>query len=428
MSYNFISVGIDVGSEISWASIVLPSHEAVSKPIKIDHKSIESLEAFKRAIKKAEELNSMKARIFLESTGVYHHALCRHLSENGFEVSILNPLITDSNKNQGIRKVKTDKTDAKRIAITAYTSGLKVSLIPSDAILEIRAMTREYHKIVDARTAHLNQITKELVVVFPRYVGVFSSVLGKTSKAILRKYYSPKNILEASKEELLELIKRESRKGGVTSLNIYNKLIDAAKLAVVFSHQLQSSYEIISMKLDLIELLEKQKARVIERIHGLLERGENQEFAKQVNIVESIKGVGFISAVSLMGEVGDYSAFAKPNQLVAYFGVDPAVKQSGKFKGTQVKMSKRGSSIARRILFIIAVAAIRKTKTGEPVNPVIFEFYEKKLLSKAKKVALGAVMRKMTNIIFAVLRDQKEFRIITPEEHQSEYLNKTSAA
>ena len=57
-----------------------------------------------------------------------------------------------------------------------------------------------------------------------------------------------------------------------------------------------------------------------------------------------------MSAVSIMGEIGDFSAFSKPKQLFAYFGLDPAVKQSGKVEGTKVQMSKRGSAIARRVI------------------------------------------------------------------------------
>lgn len=426
--HDFISVGIDVGSEISWACIVTPDHEAVSRPIKIDHQKIESLESFKSAIKKAEELNSMKAQIFLESTGRYHIPLNHHLKGAGFEVSILNPLITNSNKNQGIRKVKTDKTDAKRIAISAYTSNLKISLIPSDNILNIRALTREYHDTSDEITARLNQITKELTVVFPSYSKVFSNVLGKTSIAILRKYQTPKIMLETPKQELVELIADQSRQGIVRALKTYDKLINAACLATVFSHQLKASYEIIAMKLDSIEMLKKQKAYVLERIHTYLEEEKCKEFANQVRLLESINGIGFISAVTLMSEIGDFSAFSRPKQLVAYFGIDPAVKQSGKFKGTKVSMSKRGTRIARRVLFIIAVAAIRNKVNGDPVNSVIRAYYTKMIESKPKKVALGAIMRKMTNIIFAVLRDSKTFRILTPEEHQIEYMNHSKIA
>ncbi len=104
--FDFISVGIDVASKISWARIIRPDHKPIGKPIKIDHSSIESLGFLVDQIKKAEEQNDLKARILLESTGVYHIPLYYYLKESGFEVLILNPLITDSNKNQGIRKSK----------------------------------------------------------------------------------------------------------------------------------------------------------------------------------------------------------------------------------------------------------------------------------------------------------------------------------
>ena len=66
-----------------------------------------------------------------------------------------------------------------------------------------------------------------------------------------------------------------------------------------------------------------------------------------------------------MGEIGDFSAFSKPKQLFAYFGLDPAVKQSGKFEGTKIKMSKRGSAIARRVIHTLTLQSI---STSPPVQ------------------------------------------------------------
>ena len=132
--FNFISVGIDVASKISWGCVMTPNHKQSRGYIRIDHSDISSLEYLVSEIKKAEEEYSMKARIFLESTGIYHIPLFYHLKESGFEIDILNPLVTNSNKNCNIRKVKSDKTDSKRIAKLAYTDDLKVSLVPDDVI------------------------------------------------------------------------------------------------------------------------------------------------------------------------------------------------------------------------------------------------------------------------------------------------------
>ena len=71
-SSKFLSVGIDVGSAFSWMAIVDPQGNVISKPFKLIHNSLDSLNAAVLRIRKAEETESLKAAIFLESTGIYH--------------------------------------------------------------------------------------------------------------------------------------------------------------------------------------------------------------------------------------------------------------------------------------------------------------------------------------------------------------------
>lgn len=85
-------------------------------------------------------------------------------------------------------------------------------------------------------------------------------------------------------------------------------------------------------------------------------------------------------------------------------------------------MSKRGSSLARRVLHIIALNNLKVDKgTKTPSNPVVYDYYIRKCASKKKNVAVGAVMHKICNIIFAMLRDNKPFEIIIPEAHCKQY-------
>lgn len=159
----------------------------------------------------------------------------------------------------------------------------------------------------------------------------------------------------------------------------------------------------------------------MDALHDLVDSNEDTDFVKQIHLIETFKGAGFLSAVSLMGEIGDFSAFTKPKQLFAYFGLDPAVKQSGKFEGTKVQMSKRGSAIARRVIHVLTLQSISTSRTGEAKNPVLRDYYLKKCESKTKLVAMGAVSHKVCNMIFAILRDNKPFEIITPQEHIKQY-------
>ena len=116
MTDLYISVGIDVGADFSFMSIALPNQTFVGKPFKITHSNLDSIEIAVSKIKEAEESNSLKARIFLESTGIYHYPLFCYLCDKGFDVSLINPIITNNSTNLNIRKVHNDKFHGNQVS------------------------------------------------------------------------------------------------------------------------------------------------------------------------------------------------------------------------------------------------------------------------------------------------------------------------
>lgn len=418
---KFISVGIDVGSAFSWMSIVDPDEQIILKPFKITHNDVDSLRRALDAIKKAEERTSLKSRTFLESTGIYHFPLFCYLMESGFEAFVINPLITHSIKNIGIRKVKNDKLDSIGISKLGLKPDLQTSVMPVKLVLELRALSRNYYSLVDIRSAYVNQLKTGLHTVFPQYLDVFCDVTGVTSMMILEDYKTPDQLLRAHKDTLIEKISKTSRKGLKKASVKYEKLMVAARSAKVFGCDLDSVYFNISTTLTLIRAMDSAIADTMTRIHSLVKENHSEKFIQQIYWLNSITGIGFLSAVSIMCEIGDFSVFKSPKQLFAYFGMDPEVKQSGKFNATEVHMSKRGSRIARRALFAAALACIRKKRNGEAVNPYLYQYYQEKTSSKPKMVALGAVMHKLSNYVFAVLRDEAVFMLRSPEEHRLAY-------
>ena len=398
----FISVGIDVGADFSWMSIALPNQQFVGKPYKILHNSIDSLTTAVSKIKEAEELYSLESRIFLESTGIYHYPLSCYLRDKGFNCSVINPIITKNSTNINIRKVQNDRFDSKKAALVGLKPDLKVSLMPSDLALNCRNLCREYYDLMDNRSAYVNKLQGELRMAFPQYLGIFSKVTINTSLTLLETYTSPSAFLEADKQEIIDIIRSTARFGLTYAQNKYNAIIQAATDANQFGYIIEIN-------------------SILESLHELVDANEDADFVKQIHLIETFKGAGFLSAVSIMGEIGDFSAFSKPKQLFAYFGLDPAVKQSGKFEGTKVQMSKRDSAIARRVIHTLTLQSISISRNGEAKNPVLREYYLKKCDSKPKLVAMGAVSHKVCNMIFAILRDNKPFKIIAPQEHIKQY-------
>ena len=84
-------------------------------------------------------------------------------------------------------------------------------------------------------------------------------------------------------------------------------------------------------------------------------------------------------------------------------------------------MSKRGSAIARRIIHTLTLQSISISRNGDAKNPVLRDYYLEKCKSKPKLVAMSAVSYKVCNMIFAILRDNRPFEIISPQEHIKQY-------
>lgn len=167
--------------------------------------------------------------IFLESSKFYHIPLFCYLSEKGFAVSIINPLITHSIKNTSIRKVKNDRLDCISIAKLGLSPDLRTSKLYVRLVLELRYLTRRYFDLVDERAAHVIKLKGFMHVVFPQYLSFFSNITGKTSLMMLEKYGSPQKLLRAHKESLIGKIMPVSRKGRNHATSIYDDLIAAAK-------------------------------------------------------------------------------------------------------------------------------------------------------------------------------------------------------
>ena len=422
MSTNFyLSVGIDVGADFSFMSIALPNQTYVGNPFKIIHANPASLEKAVLTIKEAEESNSLKARIFLESTGIYHYPLYCYLRDKGFNVSIINPIITKSSTNINIRKVHNDKFDSKKLALIALKPDLKVSVIPSDLVLDLRKLTREYYNLMDCRSAYVNKLQGELRVAFPQYLGIFSKLTVDTSLALLEKYAVPAAFLAAKKKTVIKIISSTARFGAAYAEKKYQAIVAAAQAASRFGHTLPSNAKLIKLFVSFIKKYDEEVDLILDAMHELVDTQPDEPFVKQIHLIETFKGAGFLSAVTVMCEIGDFSVFKSPKQLFAYFGLDPAVKQSGKFIGTNVKMSKRGSPLARRVIHTMALVSIGLTRNGVANNSVLREYYLSKCQTKPKMVALGAVMHKVCNIIFAILRDDKPFSVITPAQHKLNY-------
>jgi len=137
----------------------------------------------------------------------------------------------------------------------------------------------------------------------------------------------------------------------------------------------------------------------IERIEAEMQRLVNAvpELKRDIELLSSIYGVGFIVAVVVVAELGDLRRFRKARQLTAFAGLSPRIYQSGTSVSGRPRMCKKGSPRARHALYLGALTAVRG-------NNDLQRTYQR-LLDEGKPpmVAIGAVMRKLLVLMRALL-------------------------
>ena len=159
--------------------------------------------------------------------------------------------------------------------------------------------------------------------------------------AILEKYPTPTYILKASCTDLIELIRKTSRKNVKWATNRYELLISKAKDFEPLSLKSPANLAMLYVNISMVRSLSKSLEKVLAAIVELLAADADKDLpvlSMTIALLCSVSGIGLITAATVLAEIGDFSAFSNPDKLVAFFGIDPSVQQSGQFEGTRNKM------------------------------------------------------------------------------------------
>ena len=410
---NIPVAGVDVSKRFSDLCVLTPENEVFTRT-KIYH-DLTSMERALDLLLQAEQQFGMRPVVVMESTSHYHLILFRFFKNAGYEVIVVNPIQSGALKNINVRKVKNDKVDAHKIALLYRLKVLRPSQVPADSLRGLRLLCRQRSEVMKNITRFKNHLTALLDQIFPGYDKVFADVGGVSSLAVLDAYPTPQLLLSASPETLVEIIRKVSYAGAAFGKKKADLLFSAAADACTLGLTSPGDEAVIRTAVSILKVLTENKARLEHEIRVLILR--EKYIRDNLALLQSIPGIGPHSAAVILAEIGDFSLFRKPKELAAYFGLDPGERQSGTFRGSKNRMSKRGSHHVRAMLHMAAHNCVHSKGKKPPSNPVLAEFYDKKCYSKPPLVAMCAVMHKISNIIFAVLRDQKPFELRFPQDH-----------
>lgn len=335
----------------------------------------------------------IKKKIGFESTGHYQDNLKIFLENEGLDFMELNAqLVHKFKSSQTLRGVKTDKTDARLIA--EYLCKVKFKPYPKIVynILALRSLCKRHFDLINERTKYLIRITNFLDRTFPELKPFLKgNIKSNTMMYLLHNYGIPSKIANMNIQSYNNLRKESYGKFSVAQ---FYQLKELAKNTIGFSYE-TDIFEINSL-LRNYDLIQEEISLVENEITTYISKIDSK--------IPTIKGIGLVSAATIIAEIEDISRFDSPDRLLAYAGLDPRLYQSGiqEFKG---KMNKKGSVVLRRVLMNSAESILI-------FNPVFYEYYRKKRdEGKSHRVALSHLARKLVRLIYKIETEHINFNL-----------------
>src|SRR3954451_22965692 len=371
-------VGLDISRGESQVQAFLDKGKPYRKSFKVSHTN-EALDSLLHFLKEVENESGMEPTVILESTGHYHAPIIQFLEEQNYLYIMVNPLLSYQAKKSSLRKVKTDAIDAFHLCELYYKEDLEPYKKRGIQLLNLRNLTRQHETITGLYVQAKLQFHAILDQVFPEYKGVFGDMYSKVSLNTLLEFNTSESVLQAGECNLTNKIAKLClSRSERWAQERAKKLIEAAQRNPFKSTLYQSHLISLEMYIQMLLQYQEHLAKLDDQIDALA--GEIEEY----KIIQSIPDIGEKSAATIISEIGEIERFNHSKKLVAFSGLDPSVFESGTFKGTYNRITKRGSSRLRQALYMAVKCAIRdcrKQKTTDeilPRNKRLRTFYDKK--------------------------------------------------
>ena len=323
------AVGIDVSKGKSMIAIMRPLGEVVATPFEVGHTATELNELAKFILKISGE-----TRVVMEYTGVYFEPIARALYDAGLTVCVVHAQLIHNYGNNTIRKIKTDKADAIKIANYALDNWSKLKpYTPIDEVRrQLKAYSRQYRKFNKLKTMLKNNFIALTDSTFPVVNELFTSPPRKSDGHekwldFAMKFWHAECVCSLSQKAFTERYKKWCHKAGYYFLESKAEEIYAASCGHIGllpkdEHTEQLVQQTIIQLTNICSSLSVIENKMTE-LAGLL---------PEYPVVMEFRGVGRILDPQIMAEVGDVLRFEKKESLVCFAGLEAPPYESGKFE------------------------------------------------------------------------------------------------
>lgn len=392
------AVGIDVSKGKSMIAVMRPLGEIVVSPYEIPHteQALEELAKFLKSL-------TGETKVIMEYTGNYFQALARYLHKAGISVCVVNAILVHDYGRRSLRRVKTDKKDALKIAnygLDRWTD-LEEYTPEEDARQLLKTLNRQYNQYMKVKVMLKNNLITLLDQTFPDANRLFNSRVRMDGHEkwvdFAATFWHCKCISEVSEHSFKKRYARWCKK------HRYN--FSTGKATEVYT----KASECVSTlpKSDTSKLLVTRAIAQVNNIAETLavimaEMNRLSTLLPEYDIVMGMYGVGPMLGPQLMAEIGDVRRFYAKKALVAFAGLDAPPYQSGTFEAKSRSMSKRGSASLRKTLFQVMSVILQTSPPDEPV----FQYLNKKRAEgKHYGVYMMAAANKFLRIYYARVKE-----------------------
>jgi len=389
----FYSVGIDVSMGKSTIAIISTDGEVISEPFEIEH----TKSGFNLILEKIKDIPKDNVKFVMESTGNYCKSLLKIIIDNGYFATVENPLTIKKYCDINIRKVKTDKKDALKIACYGSERWHKlIRYTPSDEIYsELRFLSRQYDEQMSLKVMKKIHLSGLIEVTFPGLKKIFNGdSVYMLMLDVYKKYYHPSLVLSKSKSSFIKDVEKISKKTGHRiGTRVAEEMYSLANECIPSSPCNESTQLAVSNCVLLLQNLEEITNNIIAKMDELARK------LPEFETVSNMTGVGNKIRARLIAEIGDVRRFKNSNCLIAYAGIDVPPFQSGQFVATNRRITKRGNKHLRKVGY----ETMKSLKTVKPTkdNAVYLFILKKENEGKGTITAKIAGLNKFLRIYYA---------------------------
>ena len=391
------SVGIDISKGRSMVAAMRPFGEVVISPFEVHHTDSELSEL-------AKLLKSLdgETRVVMESTGNYHAPVAQLLHDAGLYVSVVNAKLVHSYGNNDLRRVKTDRKDAVKLANYGLDRWLTLPrYIPEENTrLLLKNCYRQYRQYSKGQTVLKNNLISLLDTVFPNANRLFNSPARADGSEkwvdFVAEFWHCKCVCERSEKAFVNKYQRWCRKHGYNfSEDKAHAIYDEASGHIGVMPKAETTKLLVEQAVSQLRTTSAALAALKQEMHSLASQ------LPEYPVVMEMFGIGPTLGPQLMAEIGDVRRFYSKKALVAYAGIDAPPNDSGDVIGRHKSMSKVGASSLRRTLFLVMSIYLQTSPPDEP----IYQFMDRKRTEgKPYRVYMMASANKFLRIYYATVK------------------------